>query len=79
MRALVWRLARENPGWGYLRIVGELRKLGVTVSAPLFARSTPRPASRRRRSATGLLQQARNLLMDIDDRDRRMQFPSTHS
>jgi hypothetical protein len=30
---LVLRLARDNPRWGYLRIVGECRKLGVQVSA----------------------------------------------
>jgi putative transposase len=30
---LVLRLARDNPRWGYLRIVGECRKLGVSVSA----------------------------------------------
>ena len=35
VRELILRLARENNSWGYLRIVGELRRLGVEGSATL--------------------------------------------
>jgi putative transposase len=48
---LTCRLARENPRWGYVRIVGELKKLGVAVSkmavATVLARHGLPPAPRR--------------------------------
>jgi transposase len=48
---LILRLAKENPRWGYRRIQGELRKLGVTVSATairsLLQRRGLTPAPRR--------------------------------
>jgi len=48
---LIVRLAKENPRWGYLRIVGELKKLGVTVSkgsvATVLRRHGLPPAPRR--------------------------------
>jgi putative transposase len=48
---LIVRLAKENSGWGYLRIVGELKKLGIAVSkgsvANVLRRHGLRPAPRR--------------------------------
>jgi transposase InsO family protein len=50
-RELILRLARENPHWGYQRIVGELRKVGVVVCATTVRRTLARvglrPAPRR--------------------------------
>jgi hypothetical protein len=128
VRKLVLRLARENPSWGYQRIVGELRKLGVALSAssvrnilgnardgagaaarltvvaelparawpvdprlrflhgrhppaaPFVRARLPLPGSRRveylacttKPDTAWMLQQARNLLMTLDDHDRQM-------
>jgi putative transposase len=51
IRALVLRLARENPSWGYQRIKGELQHLGVRVSATAIRATLRRhrlnPAPRR--------------------------------
>jgi hypothetical protein len=65
---LIVRLARENPRWGYLRIVGELKKLGAAVSKtsvarirhrrrlpPVPRRSGPRWSQFLKAQATGIL------------------------
>jgi putative transposase len=50
-RELIVRLARENPRWGYQRIVGELLKVGIVASATTVRRTLARnglkPAPRR--------------------------------
>ncbi len=51
IRDLVVRLGRENPRWGYQRIRGELRKLGIRISATtvrsILLRHGMNPAPRR--------------------------------
>jgi len=42
VRELILRMARENARWGYLRIKGELLKLGITVSATTIANALRR-------------------------------------
>jgi transposase InsO family protein len=124
------RLARENPSWGYMRIVGELRMLGISVSATsvrtILGKAGLPPAPQRDRQSwrsflrahgesilaadfftvdtvllrrfyvlvflsigsrrieyvactrspntTWMQQQARNLLMELDGRERRVRF-----
>jgi putative transposase len=57
------RLARENLSWGYRRIVGELRRLGVAVSASsvrsILCKAGLPPAPRRDRRLWRTLMRAR--------------------
>lgn len=50
VQLLVWRLATENPTWGYCRIRGELKKVGAEISTTTVRRilaTTRRPPPRR--------------------------------
>jgi putative transposase len=55
LRALIRRLGHENPHWGYRRIVGELKGLGITVSATsvrkVLLEAGLQPAPERRNSS----------------------------
>src|SRR5262245_11746256 len=54
-RELVLRLARENPRWGYPRIVGELKGLGIAVYATMvrtWLRAAGLGPARKRRAMT---------------------------
>ena len=68
LRELILRLARENPHWGYKRIVGELEGVGVSVSATsvrkVLLEAGLRPAPERGHSSwrTFLRQQAASML-----------------
>jgi hypothetical protein len=68
MRNYRRRLARESPRWGYRRIVGELRKLGLRVSATsvravLKRREIP-PAPRRSGPSRRTFRRARVVVLD---------------
>lgn len=58
MRELVIRLAKENAGWGYRRIIGELRKLRLTLGRSSVRRIlkdeglTPSPTRRSKAGET---------------------------
>jgi transposase InsO family protein len=68
IRKLVLRLARENPRWGYQRIVGEINRLSLIVSATTVRKILHEaglgPAGKRPGLAwrTFLRQQARSML-----------------
>jgi putative transposase len=68
---LVLRLARENPRWGYPRIVGELKGLGIAVSATTvraWLRAAGLGPAGQRREVTWreFIQAHRNSLLAVD-------------
>jgi transposase len=70
VRELILRLGRENPRWGYMRIRGELLKLGVKVSATTVATVLRRaglgPAPRRGPTWREFLRQQAEGILECD-------------
>jgi len=71
IRALVLRLVRENPHWGYRRVHGELLVLGVKVAAPavweILKEAGTGPAPERASSTwTGFLRSQAGALLACD-------------
>jgi putative transposase len=75
--AIILRLARENPTWGYRRIQGELATMGVVLSPSsvwaILQRNDIDPAPMRS-DPTWAVQQARNLTMALEDRVHPVKF-----
>ena len=66
LTVLIEQIARENPGWGYRRIQGGLLGLGTRYVHVLGVIAHPDGAQ--------TVQQARNLLMDLEERPSRFRF-----
>jgi hypothetical protein len=66
IRVLVLRLARENAGWGYRRLHGELLVLGVKV-VPSTVWGILKECATAHPSVAWVTQAARILVMDLLD------------
>jgi transposase len=70
VRALVLRLVRENPAWGYRRVHGELLVLGVKVAPStvweILKDAGIDPATGHP-TASWVAQAVRNLVLDLQD------------
>ena len=70
LRELIIRIARDNAQWGYRRIVGELRKLALSVSSSTVRRMLkdegiyPEPSKGRSRTGDGSWRRFIRLHMD---------------
>ena len=78
LRTLILRLAHENPHWGYRRIVGELKGVGIAVSATsvrkVLLEAGMRPAPERGSSSWRAFLQRVYVLFFISLATRRIEY-----